>query len=103
MFSTPNLLGQAFESAQPDQIWLADITYISTAEGWLYLAAVLDMFSRRVVGWALSDSLHRQLAIDALQMALLTRRPPPGLIHHSDRGSQYCSIDYQAVLINMAC
>jgi len=94
----PNLLGQVFEATRPDQIWLADITYIPTDEGWLYLAAVLDMYSRRVVGWALSDTLHRQLVIEALQMALLTRRPPPGLIHHSDRGSQYASHDYQALL-----
>lgn len=94
----PNLLAQAFEAEHPDQVWLADITYIPTDEGWLYLAALLDMYSRRIVGWALSDSLHRQLVIDALQMALVTRQPSPGLTHHSDRGSQYASDDYQALL-----
>jgi putative transposase len=94
----PNLLAQTFEAERPDQLWLADITYIPTDEGWLYLAALLDMYSRRIVGWALSDSLHRQLVIDALQMALVTRQPAPGLTHHSDRGSQYASDDYQALL-----
>jgi putative transposase len=94
----PNLLAQEFEAQQPDQKWLADITYIPTAEGWLYLAVVLDLYSRRVVGWAMSDSLERQIVIQALQMALLARQPPPGLLHHSDRGSQYASDDYQALL-----
>jgi len=75
-----------------------DITYVPTAQGWLYLAVVLDLYSRRIVGWAMSSSLHRQLVIDALQMALTTRQPPPGLLHHSDRGSQYASDDYQALL-----
>ena len=75
-----------------------DITYVPTAEGWLYLAAVMDLYSRRIVGWAMSDSLHRQVVIDALQMAIAIRQPPPGLLHHSDRGSQYASADYQALL-----
>lgn len=75
-----------------------DITYVPTTEGWLYLAVILDLYSRRVVGWAMSDSLHRQLVIDALQMALTTRQPPPGLLHHSDRGSQYASDEYQLLL-----
>lgn len=66
-----------------------DITYIPTAEGWLFLAVVLDLYSRRIVGWAMSPSLHRQLVIDALQMAITIRQPPPGLRHHSDRGSQH--------------
>ena len=94
----PNRLDQVFEAQQPDQIWLADITYIPTDEGWLYLAAVLDLYSRRIVGWSMSDSLHRQLVIDALQMAIVSRKPSSGLIHHSDRGSQYASDDYQAIL-----
>jgi putative transposase len=94
----PNLLDQDFQTEQPDQKWLTDITYIATAEGWLYLAVVLDLYSRRIVGWAMSDRLERQLVIDALQMALLARRPPPGLLHHSDRGSQYASQEYQALL-----
>lgn len=94
----PNLLDQDFEAQQPDQKWLTDITYIPTAQGWLYLAVVLDLYSRRIVGWAMSDRLERQLVINALQMALLARRPPPGLLHHSDRGSQYASQEYQALL-----
>ena len=96
----PNLLNQTFTASQPNEIWLADITYIPTDEGWLYLAGVMDLFSRRIVGWAMSDSLQRQLAISALRMAIDTRQPPPGLIHHSDRGSQYANHDYQAWLTN---
>ena len=94
----PNLLDQDFAAEAPDQKWSADISYIWTAEGWLYLAVLIDLFSRRVVGWAVSDRLKKDLALRALRMALVTRHPPSGLIHHSDRGSQYCSIDYQAVL-----
>ncbi len=94
----PNRLNQLFTADRPDQIWLSDITYVHTAQGWLYLAVVLDLYSRRIVGWAMKDSLHRQLVIDALQMALTARQPPPGLLHHSDRGSQYASDDYQALL-----
>jgi putative transposase len=94
----PNVLDQNFTAEGPDQIWLTDITYVPTAEGWLYLAAVMDLYSRRIVGWAMSDSLHRQIVIDALQMAIMARQPPPGLLHHSDRGSQYASHDYQALL-----
>jgi len=94
----PNRLNQQFRAEQSDKIWLTDITYVFTAEGWLYLAVVLDLYSRRIVGWAMSESLHRQLVIDALQMALTTRQPAPGLLHHSDRGSQYASDDYQALL-----
>ena len=94
----PNLLDQDFAAEAPDQKWSADISYIWTAEGWLYLAVLIDLFSRRVVGWAVSDRLKKDLALRALRMALVTRHPPRGLIHHSDRGSQYCSIDYQAVL-----
>jgi putative transposase len=94
----PNLIDQDFQAQRPDEKWGADISYVWTREGWLYLAVVIDLFARRVVGWAVSDRLHRNLALAALRKALLTRRPPAGLIHHSDRGSQYCSIDYQAEL-----
>ncbi len=94
----PNLLDQDFAAEAPDKKWSADISYIWTAEGWLYLAVLIDLFSRRVVGWAVSDRLKKDLALRALHMALATRHTPSGLIHHSDRGSQYCSIDYQAVL-----
>jgi len=94
----PNLLDQDFQASRPNEKWVADITYIATAEGWLYLAAVMDLYSRRIVGWAMGDTLERWLPLAALQMALETRQPPPGLLHHSDRGSQYASDDYQAVL-----
>ena len=94
----PNLLGQDFTTERPNEKWLSDITYIPTDEGWLYLALVMDLYSRRIIGWAMADNLERWLAIDALQMALDTRQPPPGLIHHSDRGSQYASDEYQALL-----
>ncbi len=93
-----NQLDRDFTADRPDQKWVTDITYVATAEGWLYLAVVLDLYSRRIVGWAMSDSLQRQLVIDALQMAIVARRPAPGLLHHSDRGSQYASHDYQALL-----
>jgi len=95
---TSNLLNQNFKAEKPNKIWLTDITYVPTAQGWLYLAVVLDLYSRRIVGWAMSESLHRQLVIDALQMAIAKRQPPPGLLHHSDRGSQYASHDYQTLL-----
>ena len=94
----PNLIAQDFVADAPDRKWGADISYIWTAEGWLYLAIVLDLFSRRVVGWATSDRLKRDLAVEALRRALAARNPAPGLVHHSDRGSQYCSVDYQALL-----
>jgi putative transposase len=94
----PNLLDQDFAATRPDEKWGTDISYIWTQEGWLYLAVVIDLFARRVIGWATGDRLHRDLALAALRKALVMRRPAPGLIHHSDRGSQYCSIDYQAEL-----
>jgi putative transposase len=94
----PNLLEQDFAATRPDEKWGADISYVWTREGWLYLAVVIDLFSRRVVGWATADRLHRDLALSALRRALAIRRPAVGLIHHSDRGSQYCSIEYQALL-----
>src|SRR4030095_9329159 len=82
----------------PNTAWGSDITDLWTHEGWLYLVVILDLFSRRVVGWALHDRITRQLALDALAMALRHRQPRPGLVHHSDRGGQYASGDYQAVL-----
>jgi putative transposase len=93
-----NIIDQDFAATGPDQKWGVDISYIWTREGWLYLAVVIDLFARRVVGWATGDRLHRDLALAALRKALIIRCPPEGLIHHSDRGSQYCSIDYQAEL-----
>jgi putative transposase len=93
-----NLLDQDFSCDGPDQKWGADISYIWTAEGWLYLAIVLDLYSRRIIGWATSDRLKKDLALNALRRAIVLRRPPPGLIQHTDRGSQYCSHDYQRLL-----
>jgi putative transposase len=93
-----NLLAREFFSAGPNQVWASDITYIWTLEGWLYLAAVIDLHSRMVVGWSMSERLDRSLVLDGLSMATGRRNPGPGLIHHSDRGSQYASNDYQAAL-----
>jgi putative transposase len=87
-----DLVGRDFVPAAPNQLWVADIKYIPTAGGWLYLAAVVDCFSRRVVGWSMRDDLHAELVVDALQMAVARRQPGPGVIHHADQGSQYVSL-----------
>ena len=94
----PNLLARQFAPSAPNRVWTSDITYIATAEGWLYLAAVIDLFSRQIVGWSMQPSMKKELVIDALRMAWFRRHPAPGLIFHSDRGSQYCSADFQAAL-----
>jgi putative transposase len=94
----PNVLDRHFEADMPNRVWVGDVTYIATGEGWLYLAILLDLFSRRVVGWATSATNDRTLALAALDRALVHRRPPAGLLHHTDRGSPYASDDYQAVL-----
>jgi putative transposase len=94
----PNVLARQFERAAPDQAWVTDITYIPTGEGWLYLAVIVDLCSRFAVGWAMSERVTADLTLDALGMALARRRPAAGLVHHSDRGSQYASGDYQRVL-----
>jgi transposase InsO family protein len=91
----PNLLDRAFAVEDLDAVWAGDITYVPTLEGWLYLAVLLDLGSRYVVGWATSESLENELTLAALDRALETRRPSRGLIHHSDQGSQYASRDYQ--------
>jgi putative transposase len=91
----PNWLNRDFYAEQPNQKWAGDITYIWTAEGWLYLAVMIDLHSRRVIGWAVSNRLKRDLALQALNKAVALRSPPQGCIHHTDRGSQYCSNDYQ--------
>jgi putative transposase len=93
-----NFLARRFAVAQPNFGWVADITYLWTPEGWLYLAIILDLYSRRVVGWSMSERLEKKLALDALRMALTERQPQSGLIHHSDRGSQYASCEYQQLL-----
>lgn len=96
----PNLLERQFAVDAPNTVWVADITYIWTLEGWLYLASVMDLFSRKIVGWSLEDKMKTELPLDALQKALLLRNPVGELIHHSDRGSQYCSTDYIKCLEN---
>ena len=94
----PNLLDRNFTAAAPNRVWLADITYIPTAEGWLYLAAVMDLFSRKIVGWAMRNHMRAELASSALAMAIRQQRPVAGLIHHSDRGVQYASHEYRSAL-----
>jgi len=94
----PNLLDQQFKVDTPNTVWTADITYIWTQEGWLYLAVVMDLFSRQIVGWAMDKRIKAQLVMDALTMAYWRRKPSPGLIHHSDRGSQYACGKYQKQL-----
>jgi putative transposase len=93
-----NMLGRQFEAAQPNRKWVADFTYIWTAEGWLYVAVVLDLFSRRVVGWSMSASMTAELVTDALMMAVWRRGRPRELLHHSDRGSQYTSEQCQRMM-----
>ena len=94
----PNVLERDFQATAPNQKWLADLTYIPTDEGWLYLALVLDLFSRKLVGWAMSDTMPQELTLAALHVALGWRDPAPGLLHHSDRGSQYAAGDYRKAL-----
>lgn len=94
----PNLVAGHFESEAPDRIWVGDITHIRTREGWLYLAVLLDLFSRKVVGYATANHTRQQLALEAFDRAVATRKPPPGLIHHTDRGGVYLSTEYQGRL-----
>ena len=94
----PNLLDRNFTPDQPNTVWTSDITYIATDEGWRYLAAVIDLYSRQVVGWSMQPHMETSLVSDALRMAWFRRRPNAGLIFHSDRGSQYCSHAFQAIL-----
>ncbi len=95
----PNRLGRDFATAAPNQVWLADLTYIPTGEGWLYLAAVLDLHTRKIVGWSMRETLHTEIATEALAMAIERQRPAPGLIHHSDRGIQYAAEAYRQRLV----
>ena len=94
----PNWLNQDFSATAPNQKWVSDFTFIETGEGWLYLAVVLDLFSRKVIGWSMSQKMDTVLVETALRMALLGRRPPAGLLHHSDQGSQYTSAAYRSCL-----
>ena len=95
-----NVLDRQFQAELPDQKWAVDITYIPTGEGWLYLAGVIDLCSRKIVGWSMADHMETSLVSDALTMALVHRRPKQGLLHHSDRGVQYASDEYQRLLQN---
>jgi transposase InsO family protein len=101
----PHVLARQFAVASVNQVWASDITYVPTQEGWLYLAVVLDLASRRVIGWAMRHTLERELTLAALRMALAQRRPGPGVLHHSDRGSQYACGEYRALLAvhDMTC
>jgi putative transposase len=101
----PNVLDRSFAASAPNRKWIADFTYIWTAEGWLYVAAVIDLFSRRVVGWSMSAAMTAQLVTDALLMAIWRRGKPDALLHHSDRGSQYTSDQFQRLMADhgVAC
>lgn len=94
----PNLLDRQFEATAPNQKWAADFTYVWTAEGWLFVAVVLDLYSRRVVGWSMQPTMTAQLVMDALLMAIFRRGRPKAVLHHSDQGSQYTSEDFQRLL-----
>jgi putative transposase len=94
----PNLLDRDFTANAPDRVWATDITFVPTRDGWLYVAAVIDLYSRRVVGWAMRERIHLPLAVEALTMAIRNRRPAPGLIHHSDRGQLYLATAYRELL-----
>ena len=94
----PNLLDRNFVAPAPNCVWLADITYVETDQGWLYLATVMDLYSRKIVGWAMADHLRAELPLAALAMAIATQRPCAGLIHHSDRGVQYASAEYRKMI-----
>ena len=101
--TAPNILNQAFTATRPNQKWVGDITYIDTAEGWLYLASILDLYSRRIVGWAMGDRMNLSLVQRAWKMAVLNRHPPADLLHHTDRGSQYTSESYLSLLEAAHC
>ena len=94
----PNLMSRCFEASRPNQVWVGDITFLTAGHRWLYLAVLMDVFSRRIVGWAVSERMDEALTLKALDQALQLRRPPRGLLHHSDRGGQYCGNDYRARL-----
>ncbi len=94
----PDLLDRDFRAKSANQVWVSDMTYIRTDEGWLYLAVTMDLFSRKIVGWSMAPSMHANVVVDAMRMAVNQRRPEPGLIHHSDRGSQYASEAFRSLL-----
>lgn len=93
-----NVLDRQFKASKPNQLWVTDITYIQTNEGWLYLATVMDLYSRKIVGWAMDKTMTKELVLSALKMAYKHQKPGKGVVHHSDRGVQYASLEYQALL-----
>jgi len=95
---TPDLVQRGFTAPAPNRIWVGDVTCVATREGWLYLAVLIDLYSRKVVGWAMSERINTALVRRALHMAILTRRPPPGLIHHTDHGAIYTAEEYRMLL-----
>jgi len=95
----PNLLNRCFEAKKPNQVWVGDVTFVSTLQGWLYVAILIDLYSRMIIGWAMSERNNKQLVINALDMALENRQPQAGVIHHTDRGSVYGSDDYRNKLL----
>lgn len=99
----PNLLEQQFRVSEPNRCWVGDITYVRTEEGWLYLAVVLDLYSRQIVGWSMSERMKAELVNHALLMAIWQRKPSKGLIMHTDRGSQYCADSYRRILMQQHC
>ena len=99
----PNILKRMFYVEEPDQVWVADITYIRTLEGWVYLASIMDLYSRKIVAWEMADHMKVDLVLIALKKAFFIRRPKKGLIHHSDRGAQYCSTEYIELLKKHGC
>ena len=101
--TAPNLLNQEFSASRPNEKWVGDITYIDTAEGWLYLASILDLYSRRVVGWSMADCMDVSLVENAWKMAVVNRQPGHNLLHHTDRGSQYTSETYRELLATKQC
>jgi putative transposase len=103
VLAAPNVLAQDFAASRPNEKWVTDITYIDTAEGWLYLASVLDLYSRKVVGWSMANHMDTSLVKEAFRMAVTRRYPDPGLLHHSDQGSQYTSMAYQHCLSLLKC
>jgi transposase InsO family protein len=100
LYISPNVLARHFSATEPNQKWVGDITYIRTLQGWLYLATVIDLYSRKVVGWSMKTHMKASLMCDALQMALTNRGSPKGVLFHSDRGSQYCSNDFRSLLLD---
>lgn len=94
----PNLVKRQFDVKAPNQVWVADITYIRTMQGWLYLASIMDLYSRKIIGWSIADHMREELVLQALEQALQVRKPPADCIHHSDRGVQYCSNAYTNLL-----